>query len=331
MLENISFKKIGKFIPIIGIVLFVGIIYNIGIEKIIQSFKLIPPFYFLLALLLFIPKLLLATYKWQYISRIQKMNFKFLDLAKFLLISLFYGSITPGALGLHIRIYFIKTRTKDRLEKCLANSMIDVMLALISGLFLAMIGSLIILNNHPEIFTTIFFFFILYVVTFIFFMEKKRGSKLFTFLLGLFIPKSYKENLDDTISHLYKDIPKISSLIFPLCIDFIIWFVAATQVYVLAQAFSIPIPYITFILISIISVMISNVIPISVGGLGVREGAFVVMLASYGIPSDIAFVLSLAGFLVKNLIPGLFGIIIAFLPSQKDRIPSPLSKQIQDQ
>jgi len=324
MIEKLSLKTLGRFIPLIGLLLFIYIIYNIGIDDILESFRLIPPIYFMLALLVFLPKLILATYKWQYISRLQKMNFQFWTLAKFLLISLFYGSVTPGALGLHVRIYFIKSRTTEPFEKCIANSLIDSWLALISGLFLGLIGSLIILNDHPEIFSVILIFLLIYIGIFVFFMGKHRGSKIFNFILGSLLPKGYRENLDTTISSLYKDIPKIKDLLFPLGIDLIIWFIAASQVYVLAQAFSIPLSYLPFVLISIISVIISNVIPISVGGLGVREGAFVVMLASYGIPYDIAFVLSLAGFLVKNLIPGLVGIIIAFLPAQKEHIPSPL-------
>jgi uncharacterized protein (TIRG00374 family) len=330
MSEKLSLKTLGKFIPIIGLLLFVYIIYDIGIDKIFESFRLIPPIYFILALLVFLPKLILATYKWQYISRLQKMEFKFWTLAKLLLISLFYGSVTPGALGLHVRVYFIKSRTSEPIEKCLANSLIDSWLALMAGLILGLIGSLIILNDHPEIFTIILIFLLIYIAVFVFFMGKNRGSKIFMFILSLFLPADYQKNLDKTISFLYKDIPRIKDLLFPLCIDLIIWFIAATQVYVLAVAFSIHIPYLPFVLISIISVIISNVIPISVGGLGVREGAFVIMLASYGVPYDIAFVLSLAGYLVKNLIPGLFGIIISFIPTQKEHSPSPLHQSDQE-
>jgi uncharacterized protein (TIRG00374 family) len=327
MLEKLSLKTIGKFIPVIGLLLFIYIIYTIGLDKILTSFQLIPPLYFILALIVFIPKLLLATYKWQYIGRLQKMDFHFWTLAKFLLISLFYGSVTPGALGLHVRVYFIKSRTTEPIEKCLANSLIDGWIQLISGIFLGLIGSLIVLGDHPEIFTLLLISSFIYVAVFVFFMGKNRGSKLFMFILGLLLPEAYRKNLNETISLLYKDIPRIKDLLFPLVIDMVIWFIAATQVYVLAESFAIPIPYLSFVLISIVSVIISNVIPISVGGLGVREGAFVVMLASYGVPFDIAFVLSLAGFMVKNLIPGLIGIIIAFIPSQKEAIPSPIMHQ----
>jgi uncharacterized membrane protein YbhN (UPF0104 family) len=109
---------------------------------------------------------------------------------------------------------------------------------------------------------------------------------------------------------IYEDLPKLSETVIPFLYEIIIWIVAATQVYILAMAFTIQIPYFEFILISIISVVISNMIPISVGGLGVREGIFVMMLASYTVSYEIAFVLSLAGFLVKTLIPSLIGLLL---------------------
>ena len=73
------------------------------------------------------------------------------------------------------------------------------------------------------------------------------------------------------------------------------------------------IDYITFVLISIISVVATGILPISVGGLGVREGTFVVLMATIaGVSHEIAFVISLSGYLVKNLIPALIGMIISF-------------------
>jgi len=89
-------------------------------------------------------------------------------------------------------------------------------------------------------------------------------------------------------------------------------FFAAIQVYIIAQAFLINITFYEFILISIISVVISNILPISIGGLGIREGAFVFLLSKFGVQSEIAFVISISGFFVKILIPGLIGLIISF-------------------
>ncbi len=89
MIEKKKLKNIGKLFPIIGIIIFIYIITDIGIEKIGSAFSSIPLEYFLLALLLFIPRWLLSSYKWYFISKKQKMDFKLFFLSKIFLITLF--------------------------------------------------------------------------------------------------------------------------------------------------------------------------------------------------------------------------------------------------
>lgn len=317
MLQKINAKQIGKLVPIIGIILFIYIFLSIGVEKIIHTFLLIPPQFYLFSLIVFIPKLLLAAYKWQYISLKQKMHFDFFYLAKLFLMSLFYASLTPGALGMHIRIYYLKKKTEASLGKCIANSFLDGTTGVLGGFILAVVGSLFFIHILPELFPVLVVFLLFYGTAFVFFMEKKRGSIFFNFIIRPFIPGKYQSNFDQTIELLYEDLPKLSDLVIPFLLEFIIWTIAASQVYVLAQAFQISIPYPEFIVISVVSVVVANAIPISIGGLGVREGAFVFLLAQYGISHEIAFVLSLSGFLVKNLIPGVIGLIIFLIEGEK--------------
>jgi len=312
MIEKIKLKNIGKLFPIIGIIIFIYIITDIGIEKIGSAFSLIPLEYFLLALLLFIPRWLLSSYKWYFISKKQKMDFKLFFLSKIFLITLFLGSITPGAIGLHLRIYYLKTKSKASLEKCLTNSLIESGLSLITGLLIAFIGSIILIELYPELPIIILPFFIFYLSVFIVLLEKRGGSKLFNILIRPFIPERYKTSIDKSVESLYQDIPKIKDMLIPFLIEIIVWIFAAIQVYIIAQAFLINITFYEFILISIISVVISNILPISIGGLGIREGAFVFLLSKFGVQSEIAFVISISGFLVKILIPGLIGLIISF-------------------
>lgn len=316
MFENIQLKKITKFIPLIGIVLFLYILFDIGYEKIIQSFSFIPWYYYIIALVVFIPKLMLAGIKWQYLNKKQEIHISFLTVIKLYLLGLFYGSVTPGAIGMHIRVYYLRKKSKAPFEKCIANSLIESTLALIAGLFLAVIGSGLILQSYPGVLPIIIGFFIVYTLAFTFFMEHNRGKGFFSFIIRPFLPGTHKENLDYIISRLYKDIPRLRDLLLPFTIELVMWSIAATQVYILSLAFSLSIPYVEFILLSVVSVIIANVVPLSIGGLGLREGTFVVLLSTYGVSFEVAFVLSLGGFLVKNLIPGLIGLVVSLFEKE---------------
>ena len=147
------------------------------------------------------------------------------------------------------------------------------------GIFLALIGSLILIDSVPGLFPVILIFFVLYITSLIVFIKKSGGSKIFKILIRPLIPKKYKERVDQSVESLYEDIPRFRDLLIPFLFEGTLWILTGTQVYIITQAFSIPIDYITLVLISIISVVATGILPISVGGLGVREGTFVFLMA----------------------------------------------------
>ena len=317
MVKKINSKTIIKIFPIIGIILLAYIIYNIGAEKITTTFISIPIEYYVLALLLFIPRILLYVYQWQLICKKQKMDFSFLYLFKVSIICLFYGSVTPGSLGWHLRIYYLKEKTKYTWEKCIANSLLDGTIGSISGIFLALIGSLILIEYVPGLFTILLLLLIFYVVTFVVFMKKKRGNRLFNIFIRLLIPEKFKGIIGQSIESLYEDLPRLRDVVVPFLLEIIIWILAAIQVYIIALAFSIDVPFVSFISISIVSAVVATSLPISVGGLGIREGMFVFLLSAFGVEPQIAFVISLSGYLVKTLLPGLVGWFFTFRKTEE--------------
>lgn len=304
---------VGKLIPILGLIIFIYIILDVGINNIIDAFQKIPLHLYLISSIFTIPRFLLYSQKWQYILKKQKLDLPLPYLIKVFLIAFFYGSVTPGAIGYHIRIYHIKNKTKATLEKCIANSLIEVSIGSITGFFLALIGSILIIDKFPGLFPLFLGFFIFSVVAFLVLITKKTGNKLFFILVRPFIPGKYKERIDKSIDKLYEDIPRIRDFTWPFIAEIFIWLTAAFQVYIISLAFDLNVPFHIFIFCSIISVTAIAILPISTGGLGVREGTFVYLMSSFHVDPGIAFVISLGGFFIKILIPGIIGLIISFV------------------
>ena len=309
-MENINFKKLSKFIPIIGIILFVYIIVDIGVEKIATTFFLIPIHFYIISALSFILILILGSYKWKYICNKQKIDLSTYYLIKLYLINAFYITIMPAGLGGYIKIFYLKKKSKATIEKCLINTLIDLTTGLIIGSFLALIGSIVIIEAFPGFFPIILIFFIFNLTAFFVIMKKSGGKKFFKFFIRPLIPKKYREKLDKSFESIYKDIPRFRDTILLFLIEIAIWTLTALQVYIIAQAFSINIPFHIFLLIHTISVVVIVILPISIGGLGVREGVFVVLSSLYGIEPRISVVISLSGYIVKTLIPALIGMIL---------------------
>ena len=196
----------------------------------------------------------------------------------------------------------------------LTNSLLDAVTGSLIGLSFALIGSIILFDYFPGLLPIFILLQALNILGFALFIKKRRGSKFFTILVRPLIPKKYRERFDKSIEGFYEDIPRVRDLIIPLIIEIFIWIIIATEVYIIGMAFSIDsyISYPVFILVHSISIVAIGLIPISIGGLGIREGAFVILLLAFGVKQEIAFVVSLAGLIVKLVIPSIVGMIIAF-------------------
>lgn len=319
---KVNLKTLSKFIPLIGIILFIYLVYNTGAEKIFNAFIKIPIQYYALASLILIPRILLVGYKWQYISKKQKMDFSLLYLIKIFLISLFYGNVTPVGIGWHIRIFYMKKKAKVSLEKCLANSFIDTTTSMITGIVLALIGSIYLfdqLKGLQGLPVLLSLFLAFNVLAFIIILRKDSGSRIANFFIKILIPKKFKGKIAKSVESLYENVPRMKDMLIPFLLEVCIWLLAGTQVYIMAQAFSIEISFVTIVLVSIIASIAVGILPISIGGIGVREGTFIgIMYYSFNVPVDIALVISLSGYLVKMVIPATLGAFFAL--KEKDSL-----------
>jgi len=314
-LQNL--KKIVKFFPIIGIILLVYIIYNIGFAKILSTFLLIPLIYWFLSFLPFFPILLFTIYKWRYIGKKQKMFFDIKFLIKIFFINKFYLNVIPAGFGQYIKISYLKKKSKSSIEKCITFTIIDYITGILVGLTLAIIGSYYLIDYSPEIISFFIVFFIFFIILFFIFMKQSGGNTFYKIFIRSFIPDKYKSKFDKSVESLYEDIPKFSDMAIPFFIEFIIWILFGIQVYIISLFFSINIPFILFILIHVISSVSAAILTVSIGGLGVREGLFVYLMSLIGINVEIAFVISISGYIVKSLIPSLIGIFFSINKEKK--------------
>jgi len=310
-MKKYNLKKLLKFIPIIGIILFIYLIYDTGFENIVNVFLKIPIEYYFFACLLLIPRILISTYKWWYICKKQKIDIEFFNLMKIFLISLFYGNVTPGGLGWNIRIFYLKKKKNITIGKGITNSLIDLTLGFTGGLILSLIGSILIIDKIPYLFPIILGSLIFNITSFTILMQKRTGTKLVRYFIRPLIPNKYKSKIDKSVESLYKDIPRLRDSIIPIILEIFVWIIACSQVYILSLAFNLAIPFFIFILLTAISVIVTGIIPVSVGGLGVREGTFAFLLLTlYNVDQSIGFSLALAGYLVKMIFPAIAGILL---------------------
>ena len=92
--------------------------------------------------------------------------------------------------------------------------------------------------------------------------------------------------------------------------------IIVAQLYIIALSFGVYIPIHIFLIFHFAAGIVA-LAPITIGGLGLREGALVIVYSLYGIGAEKALVISLVGYLITGLLPSFYGLIVAMSDAVK--------------
>lgn len=305
-----------KLLPVIGIIIFVYILWRFNIEKILSVFSTIDPFYAALCLLGVPIIFFLFNIQWQMILKRQYIHVSFIYSLKNLFIGYFYGFITPGGFGAYLSALYLKNESKAPLPKCISNIITFNTIDYITIFILGSIGGLFLLGQNPYLFILILILLFIVSFLFIFFLRQKTSKHLFKKLLHTQIFQFIQHYVKDPIESFYEDLPSFRSLLLPFLVSFFSWFVFYTELYLIAQLFNIHVPYITFIFMLAITSSIA-VIPVSIYGLGTRDATLVTLFSLYNIPPENSISFTLFWFTVFLITPSIIGAFITVLENKK--------------
>ena len=282
-------KKIfffARIILTIGIIAF--IIYKIDLAKIVSAFQQANVWLLTVASILIIAHVLIKSIKWHLlVTKIDNSNTFFDSVSSYL-----YGSslslVTPAKTGELGRVINLKG---DKL-KLGSLTIADKIFELIVVLCFAFIFSSSLLNNNfvkiIAVIGTISFFVVLFIV------QKKRD------LIERKVKLKIVSKILDSLSLLT---PAIQLKVILLSIAvMLIYFM---QAFFVVSAFHSVTPLNILTVFPLI--LLTNILPFTVGGLGVRESAAAVLLAAFGVPAEAAVSSTLLLLVFDTLIPGLVG------------------------
>ncbi|MCK5258249.1 MAG: flippase-like domain-containing protein, partial [Thermoplasmatales archaeon] len=305
------FKQAKKFLPLIGIAIFVYIVYNLDIEKIIVVFLSINPIFIICSLTLTIPRLIIRNTAWQIIQKEQKITISFFQSLKIFLIGYFYGSITPGYIGQLMRVPYMKEKTGAPYGKLFVNSLMETIIHTLSLYGMMLIGSLLVMGVLPELLYISGTWVVLLAIILFYFVKRERGEKLFRLLIQYLIPKELKTNLYRFVDTFYTDFPEIKKLLLPLILGIFTWIIIFSQEYIIVLALGIDIPYLYFLLLFPIANVV-GFIPITFAGLGTRELTAIFLFSTlFGVVEEEVFVFTLLGFVITDIFTGFIGFILS--------------------
>ena len=302
------FFYLKKYSYLLGIFLFIIILAKTDFKSILVNIKNVKFSYLAFAALFSFPALLAKSYCWNYLKKIQNINYKLKDSFLMYGVGLYIGSVTPGRVGELSRALYLK---KDGYSfgKSMVGLILDRFSDVIFLLIFIFFGSLFVFDFSYQ--QVLIFITVVILLTFLFFMNLK--SRLIKSLLKkmfyLVVPnkhqKSWKMNLHDFINDI--KIYKFRNYLIVFSLTAFSWFFSYIQIFIIAK--SVGIINVPFLYLSVVFAIISfiNLIPISILGIGTRETALIFFLSSFLITKEQIIVFS-SLILVMYLFNALIGL-----------------------
>lgn len=317
--------QVKKFLPLIGIAIFIYLIYALDVEQIIDAILSIHPIFILFSLSLTIPRVIIRNYAWQLIQKEQRIRISFLQSLKVFLIGYFYGSITPAYVGQLMRVPYMKEKTKEPYGKLFVNTVIENVIHTLSLYGMMFFGTLLVIGTIPELFTLTIIWIIILALILLYFIKRERGEKLFFTLIKYLIPKKLKHHFNQFVNTFYTDFPQIKKLIAPFILGLFTWIIIFSQEYIIVLALGLDIPYLYFLLIFPIA-NFAGFIPITFAGIGTRELTSIFLFSTlFAVTEENVFVFTLLGFIITDIFTGFIG-FLASLTEAKNSTFSELTK-----
>ena len=305
-----KWRTIKKYLPIIGIALFIYLLIKLDVTKILKEFSNINWNYIGISILLIIVYFIFQTLKWFILAKKQKINISFGEAFRVNFISNFYGFITPGKIGTAIRADYLKRKGTET-GKGISNFVLDKFLDF-SSLFILIltfgffIYRKIIPNGEWYILAGTFF---LIILAFCIFYNKESSRFFLRPIYKNFVPEKLKEKSKVLFNSFYEDIPSLPFLFGALLINLIAWIFNYLNIYLIGLALGINVKFVYFLIILPIATLIAQ-IPITINGFGTRELTLIGLFGVLGVEATRVFSMSILNIIVTNVIPSLIALIL---------------------
>jgi uncharacterized membrane protein YbhN (UPF0104 family) len=259
------------------------------IKEIVFMFRKIGPFPFLLASLLYILSILASTSRWKLLL---PGRFTFRRLFSLYMMGSFFSSFLPGVIGGDVVKAYYLNKDAKKLSLTLASIFMDRYLGYLSLMIIGIaafpfslrfFGGAVYRWAMPAIFVS-------FVIGSFLFFALKLGKRFGTVAEFYDYFVSLKERKDVIVK--------------AVALSFLIQLIGFIAVAILASAMGENIPVLLLCVFLPIVITITS-LPISISGLGVREGSFVILLGLIKVRPEVATSLSLSWF---------FSVFIGSLP-----------------
>lgn len=277
-------KRIG--IPLLKIIissfLIIILLVKVGPRDIISQFISANVWWIVVGIFVFTISNLLGAFQWHLLMKTKGIHLPWLHVLRYYYIGLFFNNFLIGNVGGDaIRIYDI-SKVSDDLSHAISTVFFDRLIGFFMLTTLALFSALFWHNifQSNTLFLVTFIIFLIWVISFIILFNEKFAARIGWIFRFLLTPK-----MNDKVREVYYSINSFKhekrTLIFVSLISLIIQslrilvhYYAALSVSVGAHA-----PHIKYFIIFIPVIALLASLPISIGGIGIRESSAVALFS----------------------------------------------------
>lgn len=241
--------------------------------------------------------LVLGAVQWFVLLRGQEIPISFLYTLKIYWIALFFSNVLPGSIaGDFVRIYSL-ARYQNQGKRGFAATVIDRFAGLFALVIFSLAAAAYLLLFHREelsrsslyLASTILFIFCIFVVMFFVLFSQRTFRIIFDVILGSLQDILLVQKIRDlhTHFHVFRKMPRLLLKVGGL--SMLIQFLRIMVHYCAACALGVPPSALLFFLLIVPLIALAAILPVSPGGVGIREKVGKDIFPKVGIAMDAAF------------------------------------------
>lgn len=305
--------NVSKFFPIIGLVIFAYIIIISDPREIINTFSNLNFSFLLLSLLMSGFVLILKAIKWKFIINLHGFDHPLIKCIKAWIVGMSAGIITPARAGDMIRSFYIQ-RKNIRFGHCLSTVVVDRILDLSVIMLFSLWGVFFIseIAGYPAQIMLMVPFVIIFIVLIYLVTRREFTRIILKPIARLLVSKIEIKKLKKSYHEMYDSFNDVGKkkghIIIMLIFSSIIWMISIVQIRIIGLAIGIEIDYL-FLLAVMSLVVIIELIPISIFGIGTREAFLIFTFGIIGIAKESAIAFSISYLVLAYWSVGLVGLI----------------------
>ncbi len=305
-----------RFLPLIGLVVFFFILWNINWNEMFSLFgKLYLPLLVLVPILE-APIVAIKAFKWNVLLRPYGTSLSLRRAMSLWLIGFFTGIITPGRMGDFLRAYYIKDRLPlgKAVATVAADRIIDILvLFVLSLLGLVLFSSYYASDYLNAMILVVSTFLALFILAFYAFTKKGVASGLLRPLFRSFVPSRYKRKVSNTFHEFYDGFymlrREMKVIFVSLLLSILSWILTIVKVYILSVATGINLPFV-FVACVLPVITLLDVLPISFSGVGTRDVALIIFFSFLSLSAEGAVLFSFMILIFNYVVSAVFGLTL---------------------